>query len=725
MKRVLTLLVSSILGLVLFGVVISDVKFVGLVTISEKELLPLVKDYLGVELKDEAIRDMAKQIFDTGYFSSLEPKLVASEGRFILQIVVQENPIVRDWQINLEGPEIVKKTELASAVTLEKNKALSMVRVKDSLSAMKKMFDDAGYFLVELSGDFKDGVYVFNVVPYALWDVYFEGETEGLNISQVRQQIKISTLKDFYTTPAFLRFLIKDIKRCYPTFSDISSVLSTLANYVYFGKETSVDFEKIEIPNVSEKAVVMKVKVVQPKFVPEEGKVYEKIEFSGNNLISSEQLRKVVSVSESRLVRNPEVLRSMQAIIDLYKENGYPMCHVVPVDEGKTLRFNIVEKYVANVEFKGFDRTKVYVVDDLVTFKAGEPLTEKDFYDTTSALNRTQFFEGVRVYPVGTPESRDVNVVVEVKEKDKKFTLSGGISWSPVKDKPWYEGFFGELSFSTINPFGYGQTFSTTLKLGFESRLIQFDYSIRKPFKIPATLGALFSYEWTDSVQVLKVGGNASTLRFFGHAFGAGVTYENRMYTDFTENTLVLSGNYSYDTRSDPIFPTRGQYIYLGVDKAGPFGFLADRDYWKFRLDARMFMPVWNDQLVTAFRFFTSAVLFEKYKNPGTTPETILFYGIDSVRGVDGGKAKAGILASGELRYNLKSQTLPMYALVFVDAGGTGETLAQPTLRLTAGPELDIAIPLLGVLGFGVAYDFNGQWSWENFKPFFRFGAGF
>ncbi|MBC7123702.1 MAG: BamA/TamA family outer membrane protein, partial [Pseudothermotoga sp.] len=451
----------------------------------------------------------------------------------------------------------------------------------------------------------------------------------------------------------------------------------------------------------------------------------EKIEFSGNNLIGSEQLRKVVSVSEYRLVRNPDVLRSMQAIIDLYKQNGYPMCHVVPVDEDETLRFNIVEKYVANVEFKGFDRTKIYVVEDLVTFRSGEPLTEKDFYDTTSALNRTQFFDGVAVYPVGTPENRDVTVVVEVKEKDKKFTLSGGISWSPVKDRPWYEGFFGELSFSTMNPFGYGQTFSTTLKLGFESRLVQFDYSIRKPFQIPATLGALFSYEWTDGTQVLKVGGNASTLRFSGHAFGGGVTYENRMYSDFKENTLILSGNYSYDTRSDPIFPARGQYIYLGVDKAGLFDFLADRDYWKFRLDARIFVPVWNDQLVSAFRFFTSAVLFEQYENPGTTPETILFYGIDSVRGMDGGKAKAGILASGELRYNLKSQTLPMYALVFVDVGGTGETLSQPTLSLTAGPELDVAIPLLGVLGFGVAYNFNGQWTWDNFKPFFRFGAAF
>lgn len=724
MRRVLALLLSSILGLTIFAIVISDVKFVGLVTVSEQELMPLVKDYLGVELKDEAIVEIAKKVFDFGYFSSLEPKLLASEGRFILQFVVQENPIVKDWKLNLEGPELVKLTDLVSVVTLEKSKALNMSKVRESLNAIKQKFDEAGYFLVEISGDFKDNTYFFNVVLYALWDVYFVGEIEGLDIAQVRKQIKIDTLKDYYTTPSLLRMLIKDIKRCYPTVNDISSVLSTLANYVYFGPETSIDFEKIEIPNVPEKAVAMKVKVVQPRYVPEEGKVYEKIEFSGNELISSEQLRKVVFVGEYRLVKNSDVLRSMQAIIDLYKKEGYPLCHVVVQEQDKTLQFRIIEKYVANVEFKGFEKTKTYIVDDLVTFKPGQPLRQKDLYDTVSALNRTQFFESVKVYPVGKPESRDVNVLVEVKEKDKKFSLSGGISWSPMKDRPWYEGFFGELSFSTINPFGYGQTFAATLKLGFESKLIQFDYSVRKPFKLPATLGALFSYEWTNSTQIFKVGGNVSTLRFVGHAFGGGVTYENRTYIDFSENTLILSGNYSYDTRSDPIFPKQGRYLYFGLDKAGLFD-LADRDYWKFRLDVRMFMPVWNEQLVAAFRLFTSAVLLDKYTNPGSTEETILFYGIDSVRGVDGTKAKAGILASGELRYDLKSQTLPMYVLAFVDVGGTGETLAQPALRLTAGPELDIAVPMLGVMGFGIAYDFNGQWTWENFKPFFRFGAAF
>ncbi|MFN3284020.1 MAG: BamA/TamA family outer membrane protein, partial [Pseudothermotoga sp.] len=224
-----------------------------------------------------------------------------------------------------------------------------------------------------------------------------------------------------------------------------------------------------------------------------------------------------------------------------------------------------------------------------------------------------------------------------------------------------------------------------------------------------------------------KIGGNFTTLRSQGHAFGIGATYEYRYYSNLAddENTLILSGNYSYDTRNSAIFATNGQYLYLGVDKAGLFGILDDRDYWKARLDARIFLPVYEDLLSFALRGFAATLFLENYKVPGTSQEKILFYGLNAVRGAESSEAKAGWLGSFELRYDLKSQTVPMYLLAFADIGGTGNNLWQTGFSFTAGPELDIAIPMLGVIGFGVAYNFDGKWTFENFKPFFRFGGAF
>ncbi|MEJ5228467.1 MAG: POTRA domain-containing protein [Pseudothermotoga sp.] len=712
------------------AVVISDLKFVGLETVEATELIQLARDYLNVELTDQGVQDLLKKIFDTGYFSSLEPKVITSTAGYVLEIHVQENPVVKDWQINIEGPDLVKKSDLEAAVKLEKNKALSIAKVRESLEAIKGKFDEAGYFLVEISGDFKDGVYVFNVVEYALWEVYFEGETDGLDFAKIRQEIKIDTLKDYYTTPGFLRIFTKDIKRCYPKVENMSSVMSVLSKYVYFDKDTSMNFEKVSIDGVNEKTAVLKINTVLKKVVSD-GKQFEKIEIVGNTLIPTKELEGVLPFKPGQVLYNVDVLKAMQAIVEYYENKGYLMTYVVASERENVLTFEVFEKYISDVEFKGFEITQKYVIDDLITFEKGEALKKQDFYDTTSALNRTQFFQSVSVYPTGTMEATNVNVVIDVAEKERKFDLSGGISWTPFAGKEWYEGFVGQVTLSAINPFGFGQSFSISGELGLQTKTVTFEYSIRKPFELPATLGALLSYENTteDSsvTNTFKVGGNFTTLRSQGHAFGAGVTYEYRYYSalEEDENTMILSGNYSYDTRNNAIYPTEGRYLYISLDKAGLFGILDDRDYWKARLDVRVFMPVYQDILSVAVRGFASLLFLEKYKVTGTTEETIIFYGVNSVRGTESAKAKAGWLGTFELRYDLKSQTVPMYVLAFVDVGGTGSSLWQTSVNLTAGPELDIAVPMLGVLGFGVAYNFDGNWTFENFKPFFRFGAAF
>lgn len=729
MRLVLTFLFLILISCALSAVVISDLVFTGLETVESSELIAVARDYLNVELTDQGVQELLKKIFDTGYFSSLEPKMISSIKGYVLQINVQENPVVKGWRIDLVGPELVKKTDLESVVKLEKNKALSIAKVRDSLQAIKEKFDEAGYFLVEVSGDLDKDIYVFKITEYALWEIYFEGETQGIDFSKIRQQIKIDTLKDFYTTPGFLRILTKDIKRCYPTVENMSSVMSVLSKYVYFDKDTAINFEKMEVPGVDEKTAVLKINVVLKKIISD-GKFYKDVEITGNKLVSTAELKNSLALKPGQIVYNVDILKSMQAIVDYYENKGYPMTYVLAKEQGDVLQFQVLEKYVSEVEFKGLEITKQYVISDLITFEKGEPLKKQDFYDTVSALNRTQFFESVSAYPVGTMDSTEVKVTIDIAEKKRKFDFTGGISWTPP-DGPWYEGFMGEVTLGTTNPFGYGQSFSVTGKLGLTVKSISFDYSIRKPFELPATLGAVFSYEYETSdssiTNIFKIGGNFTTLRSQGHAFGAGVTYEYRYYSYLSddEDTLILSGNYSYDTRNNAIFATNGQYLYLGLDKAGLFGILDDRDYWKARLDARFFVPVYEDLFSLAFRGFASSLFLEKYRVSGTDQETILFYGVNAVRGVESTEQKAGWLGSVELRYDLKSQTVPMYLLAFADIGGTGESLWKTGFNFTAGPELDIAIPMLGVIGFGVAYNFDGNWTFENFKPFFRFGAAF
>lgn len=731
MKAVLIFVLVASIAITAFPLVIKDIVLDGLQTVSATEVLADagIEDYKGIEITQALVEDLIKKIFETGYFSSLDPELTPSNGDYVLKIHVKENPVISSWRIELTGPELISLSDLKSVVTLESNKALNMKAVQDSMSALKTKFDEQGYFLVEIGGELVDDEYVFKVTEYAIWDVRFDGETEGIDFSKIRNEIKIDTLRDFYTTPSIIRLFIKDIKRCYPTVEVMSRILSTLGKYVYFGEDTKVDFEKIEIPGVSEKTLILKINVALRKVV-EDGTVFDSIRIEGNKLIPTSELMNVITIEESKAVSNADVLNSMQALMDYYSDLGYPMCFVIAQPREGELVLSVKEKYVHDIQFKGLDYTKKYVIDDLITFFPNEALVEQDFYDTSSNLNRTQFFESVNVYPSGSIDATNVDIVVEVKEKEKKFMFGGGITWAPPSEGiEWYNGFLGELNVATINPFGYGQSFTIGGKLGLQSREFSIDYNIRKPVNLPLTLGAQFLYQNqtydSTSTNIYSLGTNMTTLRIDGHAFGLGVSYENRATDSLRENTLILSANYSYDTRDSALFAMNGQYLLLGVEKAGLLGFLNDRDFWKLKGDLRIFVPI-AENMALGFRGMSGAIMADSYK-PGAAPETIDYSGLNGVRGMEAASAKAVLLSSAEFRYNPESQTVPMYILGFVDMGGSGDDIfeASRNLDITAGPELDIIVPLLGVMRFGVAYYFTGEWTFDNFKPFFLFGTGF
>ncbi|AEH50160.1 BamA/OMP85 family outer membrane protein [Pseudothermotoga thermarum] len=745
MKRHLTITLCLLLTIVIFGITIGDVRFEGLITIEESYLKQLVSDYLNVELNEKGVQEMLRKIFETGYFSSLTPNLVFNGNFYVLIVKVEENPKISDWRIEIVGPGLIKKKDLEEAVTIEKGKALNINKIRESLEKIKSLYDSEGYFLIEVGGELDKDVYILKIVEHALWEIYFEGETEGIDFSKIRKEMKVDTLKDYYTTPGILRVFLKDIKRCYPKKTTIMEIMSVLSKYVYFAPETSIDFEPMDIPGVKERVVRMRINVVQRKII-DKPKSFEQIRFTGNSQISSLQLLNVTQLKEGETYSNADILKAMQTIVDFYNEKGFAGVSVQAKDLGNILEFEVFEKFVADVRFEGLTLTKPYVIKDLITFEKGEPLTKQDFYDTISALNRTQFFESASVYPVVENDPRSAVVVIDVKEKEKKFNLSGGVAWTPLKDRPWYEGFAGQVSLSTINPFGYGESFSFNGELGFYSTKIDFSFSIRRPFDIPAILDANVVYQRdygfdssTVSFDIFKIGGNISTLRLDGHSFGFGPAYEWRTYYpssgNIQEQTLILSANYSYDTRNNVLFATKGQYLSIGLQKAGLFDPLDDRSYWKATLDARYFIPLFNDNLALGFRVYGTTLLFESYrkendfKNAGIPDaiygEYILFYGMNAVRGMGSSKAKAGALASVEIRYDLKSQTVPIYLVGFADVGGTGKSLTDLDINITAGPELDIVVPMFGALGFGVAYHFDGNWTWDNLKTFFRFGSTF
>lgn len=175
--------------------------------------------------------------------------------------------------------------------------------------------------------------------------------------------------------------------------------------------------------------------------------------------------------------------------------------------------------------------------------------------------------------------------------------------------------------------------------------------------------------------------------------------------------------------------PRLGSYGRFTADAfGGVFG--GDVEYQRYVLDARTYIPAfWNFTLMIRGR--TGVVT--GYGDPSTVPDDTRFemggVGLNGIRGYDnrsilpqgrelyGGRTM--LLGSAELKLPLtnESDQMPVYALVFVDAGNTWDSWEETEpadLYWGAGAGVRIEVPILGNLGIDMGYGFDedegGEW---------------
>jgi len=157
MKRELVLLLI-LLAVSTMAIYISEVDFKGLNVLNSEFIVQKVGKLFG-EVSSDEIQEYLKKVFNLGYFTSLTPSLEPAEVGYRLVVSLEENPVVKDWKLEIEGPGLVDKKELEELVKIEKSMPLNVNLLKETFEAMRNKYQEAGYFLVEINGNFEDGTY--------------------------------------------------------------------------------------------------------------------------------------------------------------------------------------------------------------------------------------------------------------------------------------------------------------------------------------------------------------------------------------------------------------------------------------------------------------------------------------------------------------------------------------------------------------------------------------
>ena len=442
--------------------------------------------------------------------------------------------------------------------------------------------------------------------------------------------------------------------------------------------------------------------------------------------------------------------------------------------------------YVNRVIIKGNETTKDNVIRRDVDIIPGQIYSQSAIMESYRKLFMLNFFESVTPDIIPIEGKNEVDVIFDVSEKGSGqlnfsagysgllgFTGGGGFSF------PNFLGTGQSLSFNyqrgisnqqqSSIPINNSNTqanqqfsmsyveprlFNTHNLVGFSANYQERGQSNSQPFDSKIIgLGIRFGrrFHWPDKFFKGSWMLNASQREYFSDNSEDLISYYSSSIEDYIEykndkyvfptSGLKITQSISRDNRDHPEFPTQGSQFNWNFTLSGTF-LGGSEDYLKNELGFKWYNQV-IDKLVIHQNFKAgllnpiessgrSIVPYSaRFRMGGALPygEMLRGYGDNMIGPIGASYPKGGNIMlkySLELRY-LVSENPNMYILCFAEAGNIWDEInvVDPfNLRRSIGIGARVMMPMLGILGYDMAYGFdssveefltgnNGAHGWE------------
>ena len=703
---------ALLLSLPLFATTITDIKFVGMVHISESIAKSMLKVEVGDELDVENVDKSIKAFFDQGYFTDIW----ADEENGVLTFHFVEKPIIS--KIKMSGWKESDKDVQESLLQIKKGalydekrlqaakkriiEALSQEGKIDSVVEIETEYLDNGSVAVEFKvnegetiiieemqyegvGGLEPDVLEASIANKAhQWMGWFWGRNDG-KMQLAELGYDPLRMRDVYMQNGYL-----DAKVDEPFVRvDFDSYTAQMSYQIFEG-------------NVYRTSGIV---LSQEKQVIDNALLHEVIEL---------ELQEPFNIKTFR----EDADRIKTKIADL----GYAFVEVVPDlrkdKENKTVEvvFRIMpgEKvYIRNVVIAGNGRTLDRIIRRELYLGPGERYNLTDLRDSKNALGRTGYFESSTIEEKRIDE-KTMDLIVKVKEAPTGNVQLGGGYGS-------YGGILLSVGVNDRNIFGSG--INVGIKLEHSERTQNYSFNISNPRLNDSDFSGNFSiyksiYEYNDySVHTdgVTLGAGHRFTRFISGYLGynyAAVSYEDidpeyfvlnpqlvRYFESYNKSSVTVSAN--FDNTDDYYLPRSGWAISQSFEKSGIGG---DANFFKSRSTLNKYNglePYLGFDAIFRFkgRFFAAA-------DTGFLPQAEGFYmgGLGSVRGYE-------------------SYSLPY----IIDKDGNA---VRVSATQTASSNIEVSFPLVpkAKMRFSVFYDLGwiktDRPELGNVPEMFRMGYG-
>jgi outer membrane protein insertion porin family len=736
-----------------------------------------IKTGTEITVPGDQIRQAIQRLWALKLFADIQVLVESQvEDGVYLLIKVKEYP--RLERVEFKGNDELSEDDLMKKVTITKGQILTPPEVSKIVSAFKKLYEADGYLLAEIKPEtiVEDTskanrvVLKFNIdegkkvkvdeIKFVGNKKYSSSDLKG-EMDDTKERVwwmfwrSAKFEKDKYITDK--EKIIKYYKKNGYLDADITS------DSIWY--DQSKHYMTIQL-NVNEgnqyriRNIAWEGNTIYPATL-----LSQRLDFKPGDVYDVEKFEKNLRGNEDQT-----------DVASLYLDNGYLTFDLDRNEKRITndsidITIQVFERNqfrIGRVDIKGNTKTKEKVIRRELFTRPGDYFSRAAIFRSIRQLTQLNYFNPEKIRPdYKLLDDKTVNLSYDVEEKSSD-NINASVGYSGAY------GMTGALGF-TINNFditkplggGAGQILNFEWQFGEGARFRTFSLGFTEPwlFDTPTTFGVnlfdtrqIFYYDLRQSGGSVRIGrrfrwpddyfrGDWITRFQINNVIDGGGIYLTGKTSQYSV-TQVISRN----STDNPIFPAMGSSFALSTEiSGGPF-LPGNVDYHKWNFTGDLYTPLFGSLKLVLYTGVQLGIIDGFKKDSRIPPIEYFFMGgtglgfvsTTPLRGYDdravgptdeqdrvlGGKAMAKYTA--ELRFSVTLNPMPIYLLVFAEAGNVYSELNRINfmdLKRSYGFGARIMIQPLGMVGFDYGYGADDvlpkDGKPDGWRFHFQFGRGF
>lgn len=498
---------------------IATISFENLVNVKRSEANGITSNYIGKLFTEELYSEITDRLYGIDAFEEISPYArpnTKMPDKIDLVFSVVEKPVIK--YIIFRGNRQIRNNDLRSVVTTKTGDVYREGAILVEERTLRDHYLKKGYTGVRVTSSIENkdgGVAVVFQIDEGASTVITSIVFQGVTIASPRTIKSKLTLKEMS--------LFKD-----GAFQRSSLEADRQAIVAFYQERGYADAEVIDVLEESSLNVDKNRNELTLTFIISEGFQYNlgSLVIQGNSIFGTETLLSLIKIKEGTVFNNTRMQEGVQAIINLYAENGYMTNQYFPNMERDTERrtinytltiFENSRSHIENIILNGNTKTKDYVILRELGIKEGDVFSREKLMVGLRNLFNTRYFSSVVPEPVQGSEENLVDLVVSLEEQSTT-SVNFGLTFSGVS-KPDDFPISLFANFESSNLGGQGKTIGTNVSLATDVQ----------------SVGLSYGQSWIGDRPIS-----------FGSSLSLSHSIENSPYNNFSPDGIWESNYYYY-----------------------------------------------------------------------------------------------------------------------------------------------------------------------------------